>query len=380
MRKLELSALAVPGAPAEGWEIRDLEHGAGDERLQDQSGTYDELLANHVLQLHPHAAVAGVLQGWMRVLEPGGLLRVRVPDLEAIARGYLEGAQVPVQQWLMGSQRDERRYHRSVFDAECLAEAMRGAGFTGVWRRPSATAAELEIVGRKPGGAPVKIGAVMSVPRLGFTGSMRSIYEIAKTGIPLLTVQGAFWGQCLSRAIEDTLAEHRPDYILTIDYDSIFRRRELEVLVEIARAHPEAAAIAPLQAHRGHGKPLLYIRQADGRGRTEISREELAADLVPVESAHTGLTLIRAEVFERLPKPWFIGVPNAEGRWRDGRVDDDIYFWRLFGPAGLGVYVTPRVVIGHIVERVLWPDANLEPTLQDPGDYAAGGPPANVWT
>ncbi|MBS0171441.1 MAG: methyltransferase domain-containing protein [Nitrospira sp.] len=56
--------------------------------FDDQS--YDAAYASHVLEHFAPDAAHNLLRECYRVLKPGSIMRVVVPDLEAIARGYLE--------------------------------------------------------------------------------------------------------------------------------------------------------------------------------------------------------------------------------------------------------------------------------------------------
>ena len=53
-------------------------------------GSADAVYHSHVLEHLPPAAADRLLGECRRILRPGGILRVAVPDLEAIARNYLE--------------------------------------------------------------------------------------------------------------------------------------------------------------------------------------------------------------------------------------------------------------------------------------------------
>lgn len=53
-------------------------------------GTFDVVYHSHVLEHFPKRAALNFLQECYRVLKPGGVIRVAVPDLERIARLYLE--------------------------------------------------------------------------------------------------------------------------------------------------------------------------------------------------------------------------------------------------------------------------------------------------
>jgi predicted SAM-dependent methyltransferase len=51
---------------------------------------FDVIYHSHVLEHFPKNAAAGFLRECCRVLKPSGIIRVVVPDLERITRGYLE--------------------------------------------------------------------------------------------------------------------------------------------------------------------------------------------------------------------------------------------------------------------------------------------------
>lgn len=382
MKRLNLGAGPVV---IEGYEARDGKKGDVLFPLPDADGSVDEIRASHVLEHFPHRQVVEVLKDWVRALKPGGVLKIAVPDFRHIAEHYLAGAQIPAQSYVMGAQADALDFHRTIFDAEILTQLLRAAGLVAIRRWTSeakdcaALPVSLNLAGTKRGVGLPKIAAVMSVPRLGFLDNMNSVLTLAQRGIPVRKTTGAFWGQCLTRGIEMQLAEYKPDYILTIDYDTVWSPPMFETLLDTVIRHPDAAVVAPLQAKRAASHPLLFIRGADGKGKAEIAREDLDVELLPVTSAHFGLTLIRASVFEQIEKPWFCAQPDAEGAWGEGRVDDDIWFWRRLADAGLTGYVAPRVVVGHLELKITWPDINLESMYQEPTAFWNGGEPEGVW-
>ena len=382
MIKLNLGAGEIP---IEGYEPRDAKRGDTLMPLPDTDASVDEIRASHVLEHFPFGATQKILVEWMRILKPGGVMKIAVPDFAIIARAYLDGQKFPVQGVVMGGQIDNHDFHHALFDEENLREVMHKVGLRGIrrWKSEIADAAasniSLNLQGTKPSGKRPSVGAVMSVPRLGYMVNANCVYQLGLMGIVTRKFGGAYWGQCLTRAIEETIAEQAPDYVLSIDYDSVFGRNEIEALFDLALQHPEADVLAPLQAHRGHGRPLLFIRGSDNRGLGQIDRAAMQDDLLPVESAHFGLTLIKASALASMPRPWFIGTPDADGRWTDAKTDDDIHFWRQCVIAGLKVFVTPRVVIGHLVERIMWPDINLDPLYQDSNEYFKTGTPEAVW-
>jgi hypothetical protein len=61
------------------------------------------------------------------------------------------------------------------------------------------------------------------------------------------------------------------------------------------------------------------------------------------------------DAIKKLKKPWFLGIPDPEGSWNEGRTDDDIYFWQNFAKCGLKAYLAPNVKIGHLQLGVTFP-------------------------
>jgi predicted SAM-dependent methyltransferase len=354
---------------------------------QYEDETVDEVRASHVLEHFPHGEVSHVVNEWARVLKPGGWLKIAVPDFDWIARQYLSGQNINVQGYTMGGQENESDYHKTVFDKSCLRDVMAAAGLVDMqaWKSDLPDCASydcsLNLMARKPVPVPkMNIGCAMSVPRLGFQDNFFSwAAALMPFGIVPTRYEGCFWGQCLERVMTDMVDKF--DWILTLDYDSVFTRDQVGALLRLAHEHPEADAIAPMQMARGRdtSKPLLVIRGEDGQVTTRMDIEQFAPPLLKVETAHFGMTLIRTEKLRQMPHPWFLGQPNEDGTWGEGRIDDDIYFWHRWRDAGHSVYVANRVVIGHAELMVTWPDHELNPIHQYPSDFHEKGMPEGVW-
>jgi hypothetical protein len=80
-----------------------------------------------------------------------------------------------------------------------------------------------------------------------------------------------------------------------------------------------------------------------------------------------------------MPHPWFLPVPAHGGLWETGKIDDDMYFWYLFRECGLRVFLAPRIAIGHQVENVVWPGADLKGRTQCMFNYFNRGKPEGVF-
>ena len=97
--------------------------------------------ACHVLEHFGREEVGRVLREWHRVLAPGGVLRLALPDYAAWAELYCAGALSSLRQVLgamIGGQRDEYDYHKMIFDEPLAREMLMAAGFQDVrlwdWR------------------------------------------------------------------------------------------------------------------------------------------------------------------------------------------------------------------------------------------------------
>ena len=363
----------------------------------------EEIYASHILEHFGHGFTLLVLRDWVRVLKPGGLLRVAVPDFDHIVKAYEEGSDEWYEGYLMGGQTDANDAHHAIFNERKLRELLTAVGLVDInpWVSNSSDCAalpvSLNLQGRKPVEAsqpapaptptvagpndlPLRIAACMSVPRLGFMDNFFcAMQALLPLRIVLRKTTGAFWGQCLERCISEALTDQpAPDAILTMDYDTIFTKADVCELVRLLAEHPEVDAIAPMQSSRTQGLPMMTIMGPEGNLQT-VERGTFAGDLTEVATAHFGLTLIRRSVFECLPHPWFWSKPDLTGHWTDARTDDDIYFWRQMAAHGLKLSQANRVVIGHAELMVLWPDEHMRTIYQSPVDFFGKGKPVEVW-
>jgi predicted SAM-dependent methyltransferase len=100
-----------------------------------EDNSVELIYASHVLEHFGRHEVDRVLQEWFRVLQKGGILRVAVPDFEAVCRRYQETGELSELVGLVcGGQRNQYDYHKIVFDEKLLRLKLHDAGFTTVSR------------------------------------------------------------------------------------------------------------------------------------------------------------------------------------------------------------------------------------------------------
>jgi hypothetical protein len=337
-----------------------------------ETSSVSEIRASHILEHFTFRDASAALAEWVRVLEPGGRLRIAVPDVDKC----LKNKDPKRLFWLMGGQTDSDDIHRSAYDAGRLHAVMAQAGLVSVqtWTSDNTDTAShpvsLNLEGFKslgeriphaersgrvdiPQTGEIKINAYMSLPRYEAAGP-RAIIEgsLRKNGINLVTSQGVFWGQCMQRMFELAVNDGL-DWIITTDFDSLFNADDVATLLHEFGTNPQCHALAALQCRRGKRFPLMTT------GDTEMTLSTL--DPIKCETAHFGMTLFRVSDLKDVAKPWFKSQPDENGEYGDNRLDDDIWFWQQWREAGKSVFVTPRIRIGHMEEMVAVYDENLEP-------------------
>jgi len=95
---------------------------------QYEDNTISLIYASHVIEYFDRQDVEDLLVEWRRVLKPGGMLRLAVPNFKAMAKLYCEG-KVPLSSILgplygrmnMGKQ---KIYHKTTYDQTSLKELL----------------------------------------------------------------------------------------------------------------------------------------------------------------------------------------------------------------------------------------------------------------
>ena len=96
-------------------------------------GSVSEIYASHVLEHFPHTKTASVLKEWARVLCPGGILYVAVPDFARTVEIYIKcGLNDWVQNYLWGDQGYQTAFHCAGFDSGRLRKILLDSGFSEV--------------------------------------------------------------------------------------------------------------------------------------------------------------------------------------------------------------------------------------------------------
>lgn len=317
-------------------------------------------------------------------LRDRGRMRIAVSDFDWICEAYRKG-DCDIEPVLCG----DRGMNRSVWNRQKICDVVNMAGMEIVggsnalgWKPVEQTIdimAEKRL--RKQPDVPIQgVTALMSLPRIAWTETFSNTLEVcARLQMPFVKSTGVFWGQSLERMLTGQ-HEKGTKYALTIDYDSIFDVQDVIRLWQIMEDNPDVTALCPLQIGRERDALLINLIDKNGNPMKDVTTEYFYNEVVDIKNGHFGLTMIRLEHLNDIPHPWFLGVPNKDGRWEENRTDDDIYFWHKLRAAGRRVCATPKVRLGHLQLVISWPTDDCSVKHQYVNNYHAEGRPPECMT
>ncbi len=98
-----------------------------------ENNSVDLIYACHVLEHFSFEEVRKTLQRWNDILKPSGILRLSVPDMDAIFAHYFYWKELDLLKgYLWGGQDYKENFHKSGWDFETLSYALNCAGFDNI--------------------------------------------------------------------------------------------------------------------------------------------------------------------------------------------------------------------------------------------------------
>ena len=143
-RKLNIGGVE----PTDGWENFNIQEGESVDHVGDaadlsrfEDATFEAVYSSHTLEHWSYRDVPAVLQEWHRVLQPGGMLYVSVPDMAILAYLYLHPnitfpERIHLMRVIYGGHVDPYDYHRCGLDEVFLGAMLVSVGFEEPERVP----------------------------------------------------------------------------------------------------------------------------------------------------------------------------------------------------------------------------------------------------
>jgi len=98
-----------------------------------EDDTFDLVYSSHVLEHFTREQTQPVINEWVRVLKPGGILRLSVPSIENLIKIYqISGDLNYIIGPLMGGQTYPENFHYNIFDTKSLTDYFEIAGCEAV--------------------------------------------------------------------------------------------------------------------------------------------------------------------------------------------------------------------------------------------------------
>jgi len=131
---------------SDGWEVFNanpapyVDHvGNANDLSRFADNTFDEIYASHVVEhLDYKDELSNTLKEWNRVLAPGGRIFISVPDLDVLAKLFLDSERLTIDErffvmrMIFGGHVDKYDYHVVGLNGQFLAGFLHSAGYVNI--------------------------------------------------------------------------------------------------------------------------------------------------------------------------------------------------------------------------------------------------------
>lgn len=167
-----------------------------------------------------------------------------------------------------------------------------------------------------------------------------------------LPVCGMEVGTAYNHAVE-TIQAHpqlsKFKYLLTVEWDNL---PPSDGLLKLYESMDKFDAVGGLYWTKGEGgQPMIYGNPAS-MPKDFVPQVPIPDALQPCNGLGMGFTLFKLEMFNRVPKPWFQTLQNAQR----GQATQDLYFFQQAAMHGYKFASDNRVKVGHldIASGMVW--------------------------
>ena len=201
-----------------------------------------------------------------------------------------------------------------------------------------------------------------------YPDTFKSIYDLDISGheVSFEYVRGYDCATARNR-IADRAMKTESDYVLMVDNDVVIPKDALQNLLD----DPQMVCLG-YYAHRDtdniyrgrtcvcklsddQGKPYFnYPLESEYTGRELKALREQGIFKVRIHGGGMGCALIRTDVFQRTPYPWYDWVNYADSH--RGMLSEDLYFCELCRKSGILIYTDTRVNCGHMLRHIQYAD------------------------
>ena len=123
-----------PWENLDGRDMPGVDHVSGIDKLSFPDNTFDIVYASHVIEHIKRNDIESVLKEWVRVLKPGGKLRVATPDFEKAIEVYQKSDKriENILGLVVGGQSYDYECHYLIYDKRSLTKLLEKCGLTAI--------------------------------------------------------------------------------------------------------------------------------------------------------------------------------------------------------------------------------------------------------
>lgn len=183
---------------------------------------------------------------------------------------------------------------------------------------------------------------------------------------------------CLNRneAFDLAATKYNADLVMACDGDQVFKKNTLTTLLDTLEENPEADAVTGVYFTKTFPHRAVVGKYSPWSPSLEPKRESLKSEgfvgpdgnqtlyfkhlqffdvIQPVDVFGLGCFLMRTEILKKIQQPYckYVNAYSTGGDFTFQGHSEDMWFCSQLKQAGVKVLVNPKVIVGHVVEKVI---------------------------